>query len=438
MVADWKEPEMAIVLSIDTQSLISLAITNQYRIRNCFLLDGFCCLLFALSLKDPHSIYFSMLFPLLSWTPRSLTPNSMAVEYEATCPLAIVSLTPHSMAPISMTPHSMTPKSVLEAVFTEEAMISEVMSMETVSEVASLDTEPSSGLPSITILPESITLEMVSPETKLVELESSGTEAAEKEVSTTELLEIESPETVPSEMLPSDETMVVKVMIRESKTTNSTKPPLSKTLPTKSITANLIVSKAMFTKHKSLPPNAEPSYCKPEPKVKKFNFMSSEPEVTSSKAKEIPTNPKLNSCANTCFPPNKTRNLGGTNRQGWNDQRRQNITPAHSRLYMNHRSRGNQQTFLPARRITNHSVPVNFRTSPNTRFSNRQTSIPSTNMSLIECPISAVQSQTSKNLTFTMRPTPIILDVQGNLLFQLLALQMKIQILERWNRISSL
>jgi hypothetical protein len=321
----------------------------------------------------------------------------MAVEHEVTCPLAIVSLTPHSMASISMTPHSMVHKPIREAVLAEEAIISEVMSMETFTEVTSLDTEPTRGLTSIKILSESIALEMVSPETKSLELESSKTEAAERESSTTELLEIES--IGRSKTLPSDERMVVKVMIRESRTTNSSKPPLLKTLPTKSVAANPIVSKAMFTKHKSLPPNPEPSYYKPEPETMTLNLRSSKIEVTSTKATEIPI-------TNTFFPPNKTRK-GGTNRQGWNDQRGRNITQAYSRLHVNHRSRGNQQTFLPARTSINHSIPVNLRTSPNTRFSNRQTSIPSTNTTLMNLPISAVQSQTSKNLTFTMRPMPM-------------------------------
>lgn len=266
-----------------------------------------------------------MLFPLQSWARRSLTPNSIAPEYnddDITCPLAVISLTPNSMSPISMTPHSMADKLVFIAAIDEESVVEEGLALETFSEM--------------------IHCKMLSPKT--IDLESMS--SLETKPPGPDSLGTTSPETISSEnaseSLPSD-TMIVKLIIRKEKTINTTKLFPKTPLPatTNSITADLIVSKTMFEILPSTPKLSSSKNPKSKSKTINFNFMSSKPEFISSKAKNEIIPLKFNPLAKPFFPIDRTN---------WNDQQQRNTTPSHSGLYTTC-SKRNQQN-------ANRRIPV--------------------------------------------------------------------------------
>lgn len=263
-----------------------------------------------------------MLFPLRSWRPHSMTPNSIALEYNVTCPLAVISLTPHSMAPISMTPHSMAPKPIFIHVMQDESMFAETMAMEAVSEAVSPESSFLKEVPSERMLSE------MSSESPSSKAKSQGTESSGMK------LFPESSQTPSLDLLPPD-SMLIKVLIRTSK-----HPALSKTLPTNFHTANLIVSKAIFTNCCPLPPPTKPTA--PTAKSTKltttrFNVISSKSEFISSKAisrQKMDTNQvKFNALAKPFIPSKRAgrgSGSGTTNQRDWNDQRKH---PANSSSY---------------------------------------------------------------------------------------------------------
>src|SRR5208282_4730698 len=204
-----------------------------------------------------------MLFPLLSWTPRSGTLDSTAPEYnDVCCPFAIKSLTPHSMARISMTPNSMAPKPLPE--FLEISVNWEVMSLETSPEVIFFETISETSSESTPV--ETVSAELISTETMPKETISEEAIADETRSSEPYSVEETSSEVASSQVESSkqdgEDTNTSKpissdTIIRKENTFNS-KATLASSSPISSPATPLVAPKAIF-KIKSKPTTSIPT-----------------------------------------------------------------------------------------------------------------------------------------------------------------------------------